>query len=84
MPQGRSPEAKDVPPAAADLIKRWIEAGAPLPVRREIVPRTFLDDLSAIRTRLLAAPAEDRPHLRSFTLSHLSNNEAVSERDLRL
>ncbi len=84
MPQGGSPESKDVPADSAGLIKRWIEAGAPLPVRREIKRRTFLDDMSAIRARLLAASADDRPYLRFFTLSNLYNNESVSERDLRM
>src|SRR5262245_59989655 len=48
--------------------------------------RTILSDkdaITAVRDHLQKLPAEDRPFQRYFTLTHLHNNPAVSEEDLR-
>jgi hypothetical protein len=83
MPPEGSPEAQGFPSSAADLVKRWISAGAPWP-GRQVVVRGFAQDLAAIRTHLLESAVDERPFLRYFTLSHLYNNAAISESDLRL
>lgn len=45
---------------------------------RERFKRRPVDDLRAIREHLLLADPSDRPYLRFFTFTHLSNNEKVS------
>jgi mono/diheme cytochrome c family protein len=68
-----------------EVIRRWIEAGAPPFPAAEA--RRFVSTgavLEAVRADLARANAGRRGHLRYFTLTHLHNNPAVAEADLRL
>jgi hypothetical protein len=79
------PKKIPVRPSDADkeIVKRWIEAGAPpFP---EAGGRKYVgthDVLSAIRAHLRRADKEDVPFLRFFTLAHLHNNPKVPDGDL--
>jgi serine/threonine-protein kinase len=83
---------EDMPPedpapsdAERGLLKRWIEAGAPFPVRPE--SRPFLGEkevLAAIRGDLEKTPTEDRRFRRYFTLANLHNNRKVGDDDLAI
>ena len=84
MPKSGSPEAKAITDAEKELLQKWVAAGAPFP-QREV--RAFISEkqiLTAMRTYLLSAKADDRRYLRFYTLTHLQNNPNVTERDLRL
>ena len=70
--------------AELDALKRWVEAGAPAfpaPLARPHLSVT--SQLDAVATHLAAAEAGRRPFLRYFTLTHLHNDTAVGEDDLR-
>jgi mono/diheme cytochrome c family protein len=72
--------------ADKDVIKRWIEAGAPPYPTDEAQARAYVSQgavLSAIRDHLRQAIKEDRPYLRYFTLANLHNNPKVPDADLR-
>jgi hypothetical protein len=73
-------------PSAADkqLVKRWIEAGAP-PFPTADAPRTFLserDVLTVIHQDLQRTDRGDRPFRRYFTLTNLHNNPTVRRDEL--
>jgi len=72
-------------PAAAEIeiIKKWIDAGAPEPAAAARKPVTLLQTLTTIHDDLKKADKEDRPYLRYFTLTHLHNLPSVAESDLR-
>lgn len=71
--------------ADKELIRRWIEAGAPAfpddATRRPFI--TLVSVLSAARDHLRNADATDRPFLRFFTLHTFANNPSVTDDDLR-
>ncbi len=80
-------------------LKAWIDAGAPAlteaaadrpapdgPTPAPAGRRPFVsekDALVAVRDHLRGLPAEDQPFQRYFTLTHLHNNPAVTDEDLR-
>jgi serine/threonine-protein kinase len=68
------------------VLERWVRAGAPA-VAPVMVARPFKghrDVLAALRDHLRQRDRDDRPFYRYFTLTHLHNNPAVGEADLRL
>jgi serine/threonine-protein kinase len=68
-----------------DIIRRWIEAGAPPFPAAEARP--FVSTravLRAVHADLARTHEPRRRYRRYFTLTHLHNNPAVSESDLRL
>lgn len=93
---------KDMPPgsnakpsaAELDILKKWIEAGAPFPAadRRKFISEKEV--YTIIRSDLRATAREDRRYRRYFTLANLHNNsfdqrvgkngKNVDEADLRL
>jgi serine/threonine-protein kinase len=84
-------EEKAMPPTApladADiaLLRRWIELGAPPLVEERKPPRPYVgveDVFLAVHADLRKHDAADRPSLRYFSIAHLHNHAAVSERDL--
>lgn len=78
---------KGAKPSAADkqLLKQWIEAGAPFPGRPPRAFKSEKDLLTAIRAHLRASAAADRKFQRYFTLTHLYNNHKhVGADELRL
>ena len=73
------------------ILKKWIEAGAPsLPIAADSPGkgareyRSCKDVLTAIRDYQRKCVVEDRPYQRFFTLTHLHNNPATTDRELRL
>jgi serine/threonine-protein kinase len=73
-------------PEQVDLIKRWIEAGAPFP-QQAAAPRAFLHDddtLRAISRHLARVPASRKRFQRYFTLANVANDPTVDEAKLRL
>jgi serine/threonine-protein kinase len=90
---GEMPPEDEKPRPTADevaTLKAWIDAGAPsvaeAPAAEPPARRTFLpemDALVAVRDHVRGLPAEDQPFQRYFTLTHLLNNPAVSDEDLR-
>ncbi|MFK7767091.1 MAG: hypothetical protein AB8B55_07700 [Mariniblastus sp.] len=84
MPMEGSPEADKMTNDHRETIKRWIEAGAEFPKRKERKFRTRLSDFEAIRNHLLEAEPDDRRHLRFFTFSHVANNPKATEFDLKM
>jgi serine/threonine-protein kinase len=68
------------------VLERWVRAGAPA-VAPVVAARPFKghrDVLAALRDHLRKRDRDDRPFQRYFTLTHLHNNPAVGEADLRL
>ena len=85
MPKEGSREAKDMTDADRNVLRQWIEAGAPNWQREIAKPVDTKQILTAMRDYVFKAKADDRKYLRFFTLDHLYNNKAkVSELDLRL
>ena len=83
MPQGGSPEAKNMTQEEKDLLREWVAAGALFP---EVKSRSFIsetDILKAMRDYLLSVNADDRGNIRFVTFTHLHNNPDVSDLDLR-
>ncbi len=81
------PEDSGVAPLNAEekeLLRSWIDQGAPTVKRESRAFKPMAAVLGDIYRDLTAADPADRPYLRYFTLTHLSNNPAVSEFDLRL
>lgn len=67
-----------------EIVKRWIEVGAPQATDPE---RTFISEdfvLQKIRDHLQGMRSQDRLHQRYLTLTNLHNNPDVSAADLRL
>jgi serine/threonine-protein kinase len=80
-----TPAAEKAPPATE---KQLPAAGVHTASAKETPAggRAFLSEketLAAIRDHLRGLPAEDQPFQRYFTLTHLHNNPAVREEDLR-
>jgi serine/threonine-protein kinase len=81
------PEDEKPRPSPGDLaaLKGWIDAGAPafaeVPGHRAFLAEA--DVLAAIRGHLRGLPAEDQPFQRYFTLTHLHNNPALADEELR-
>jgi serine/threonine-protein kinase len=80
-PRGAKPSA-----AEKQLLKKWIEAGAPFPRAEAVRPyRSEKDILTAIRNHLRnQVQPDDRKYQRYFTLTHLHNHTGVRTEDLRL
>jgi serine/threonine-protein kinase len=83
----------DMPPSGAkptddekQLLKRWIEGGAPFPLppaeQRQFQAEREI--LAAVADHLRKTPIADRPFQRYFTLTHLHNNKTVRDDELRL
>jgi serine/threonine-protein kinase len=79
-------------PEEVAALKAWIDAGAPAAVEAAVEAaaaapaRPFLPEkavLGAIRDHLRDLSPEDQPFQRYFTLTHLHNNPAVGDEDLR-
>jgi serine/threonine-protein kinase len=85
---GEMPPEDEKPRPTPDEIaalKAWIDAGAPA-FTEEGARRALLsekDALIAVRDHLRTLPAEDQPFQRYFALTHLHNNPALSDEDLR-
>jgi serine/threonine-protein kinase len=82
------PEEEKPRPSKDDiaLLEAWVKAGAPAPAVSAST-RTFKttkDILAAIRGHQLRLAAADRRFHRYFTLTHLWNNPAIADADLRL
>ena len=69
----------------AEVIRRWIAAGAPaFPMAEAARQQVGLEAvLTAVRDHLRQAPSDDRPYLRFFTLHNLANDPRTSLDDLR-
>lgn len=69
-------------------LSQWIDAGAPAfdepAVAQERPFRSTKDVLTAVRDHLAKLPSHDWPFQRYFTLTHLHNNKAYKDADLRL
>jgi serine/threonine-protein kinase len=76
------PEEETLRPSAADreVIKQWIEAGAPdfstTNVRKFVSTKEMI---LTMRNHLKNAVSEDRPYLKFFTMTHLHNDPTVTE-----
>ena len=80
-------EQPRVSKAEAELLSRWIAEGARPFVSADAAKREFLgtrEVLRAMRTHLLGLSPRERPHRRYFTLTHVYNNPAVTDAQLRL
>jgi serine/threonine-protein kinase len=90
MPEEGSVEKGKFSAAEKEILKRWIEAGAPEWPAGEAAPdRAFISIpqmLVSIRDDLRQTPVDDRPYLRYYTLVHLHNQPRtrISDADLRL
>lgn len=69
--------------AEKEVLKKWIDAGAPGFPTQERKAIDLRATLYAVRDHLRAARAEDRPFLQFFTLANLHNNPALQTTDLR-
>jgi mono/diheme cytochrome c family protein len=85
------PEDEQPRPTDAEIavVKKWIEAGAPAPAEESAPARKFItlqDELTAMRDYLKKQDRDDRPHVRFFSLRHLSNlpPDKVRDADLRV
>lgn len=88
---GEMPPEGEQPQPTRDevaLLARWLDAGAPAFEEAAIVKerpfRSTKDVLTAVRDHLAKTPSQDRPFQRYFTLTHLHNNKALKDADLRL
>jgi len=84
--QDMPPESVEKRPSAEEIeiVKKWIEAGAPKPsdaARELLEEQTVLDQ---IRDHLQSKRREDRKHQRYLTLTNLHNNPSVTNADLRV
>lgn len=80
MPPLGAPQPSDL---EKQVLKSWIEAGAPFPARDQ---RAFKSDLSVvtdIARALTPVPVEERKFKRYFTLTHIHNNKSTSDEGLR-
>jgi len=82
---------EDMPPSGKkptdpekEVLKKWIVAGAPFPVRPQRPFKSEKDILAAVREHLNRTRENDRKHQRYFSLTHLYNNQYVSPDELRL
>jgi serine/threonine-protein kinase len=66
-----------------EILKKWIEAGAPFPSRDERPFKSDLSVLTDIARTLQVVPLEERKFKRFFTLTHLHNNQSTSDESLR-
>ena len=77
MPEKGSEEREAFAKEQGDVLRRWIDAGAP--AFPKDAPRKFVGlktVLQAVKDDLDAADLAVRPNLRYFTLTHLHNNNA--------
>jgi serine/threonine-protein kinase len=81
MPPEDKPQPTD---AERAILKRWIEAGAPMaqPQKRRFLGEKHI--LSAVYEHMRQLPHEDRPFHRYFTLTHLYSNPSASDGQLRM
>lgn len=90
MPQEGSPEQQTFTDADKNVIRTWIEKGAPAwPAEEKADPRPYISVsqiLETIRDDLRKSPVDDRPYQRYYTITHLHNEprEKVPDSDLRL
>lgn len=84
MPQSGSAQASAFKPEHKDILRKWIEAGAPAWKVREVKPVDDRSILEAIKTHLLKVRSDDAKHLRYFSFASLHNNEQLGEEELRL
>ncbi len=79
------PSSKKPTAAEKQLVKKWIEAGAPFPGRAARPFRGEKEILTALRDHLRKVEPGDRKFQRYFTLTHLyNNNKHVTADELRL
>jgi mono/diheme cytochrome c family protein len=69
----------------AEVIRRWIAAGAPAFAMAEAARQQVGLEavLTAVRDHLRQAPSDDRPYFRFFTLHNLANDPRASLDELR-
>ena len=72
-----------------EILKRWIQAGAPYPVAVERPIITHVEAMQAVRDHLLTFSEDngrehERKFQRYFSLVHMHNNRSVTDADLRL
>ena len=87
MPLKNSAEAKRMTPDKKEILRKWIQDGAPAwPVEPSPArtPISIPQMLAAIRDDLLNTPVPDQPYQRYFTLIHLYNQprERIPDEDL--
>ena len=84
MPRRGSNQRKAFRPEDKEIIRKWIEAGAPdfpKEEKRDFIP--LRDVLKAIRVDLQDHKPDDRKKLRYFTLTHLHNTPSITAEQLR-
>lgn len=84
MPKSGSPESKAMTIAEKELLKQWVASGAEFPKRRDVAFISQTQMLKTVREFLLNAKPADRPYLRFYSFTHLQNNAAITELDLRI
>jgi serine/threonine-protein kinase len=84
MPQSGSAQADAFKPERKEILKKWIDAGAPAWKVRQVKPVDDRAILDAIRTHLLTVRSDDAKHLRYFSFASLQNSEQLGEEELRL
>jgi len=84
---GGMPPDSEISDAEKEVIRAWIEAGAPQPIERKVVVKTnasvqsqVIEDLA----RLDQTDPNDVAFQRYFSLHHVYNNPKVSKLELRL
>jgi hypothetical protein len=83
MPMGgyKGQAGVKLPDADIQTLKRWIDQGAPTPVRSAANARPFLSEsevLASIIQDLEATPKADRPHRRYYSIANLWNAADVT------
>lgn len=83
-PDGEEPRPTQ---AEIDIVKQWIEAGAPIPAEPAVKPRPFVslkDEYEAMQKYLRKVNRAERKFIRFFTLRHLHNMPNKKDSDLRI
>lgn len=81
----------DMPPVGSaqpselekQVLKSWIEAGAPFPTQDQRAFKSELSVLNDIARALTPVPVEERKFKRFFTLTHIHNNKSNTDEGLR-